>query len=187
MQPLKIAILSTSRIVEEFLQHLAEMPEISVQALCCRPQSGDKARAWAQQYGVPAVYTDEDACYAAGGFDAVYIGTANHLHYAAAKRALQAGYSVILEKPFTGTAAAVDHALHLLGLRTDSMAELNYQDRKRVHNLKYYTWVEQQGRTAQELNDLWYGTVWDDVHRQADQLDALINAFNEEAGVLKTL
>ena len=105
MQPLKIAILSTSRIVEEFLQHLAEMPEISVQALCCRPQSGDKARAWAQRYGVPAVYTDEDACYAAGGFDAVYIGTANHLHYAAAKRALQAGYSVILEKPFTGTAA----------------------------------------------------------------------------------
>ena len=89
--------------------------------------------------------------------------------------------------PYDGTAAAVDHALHLLGLRTDSMAELNYYDRKRVHNLKYYTWVEQQGRTAQELNDLWYGTVWDDVHRQADQLDALINAFNEEAGVLKTL
>src|SRR5699024_11243762 len=60
--------------------------------------------AWAQQYGIPDVYTEEDACYAAGGFDAVYIGTANHLHYAAAKRALQAGYSVILEKPFTGTA-----------------------------------------------------------------------------------
>ena len=40
---------------------------------------------------------------------------------------------------------------------------------------------------TQELNDLWYGTVWDDVHRQADQLDALINAFNEETGVLKTL
>ena len=40
MQPLKLAILSTSRIVEEFLQHLPEMPEVSVQALCCRPQSG---------------------------------------------------------------------------------------------------------------------------------------------------
>ena len=82
MQPLQLAILSTSRIVDEFLQHLSEMPEISVQALCCRPQSGEKARAWAGQYGIPAVYTDEDACYAAGGFDAVYIGTANHLHYA---------------------------------------------------------------------------------------------------------
>lgn len=43
--------------------------------------------------------------YAAGGFDAVYIGTANHLHYAAAKRALNAGYHVILEKPFVSTAA----------------------------------------------------------------------------------
>lgn len=105
MQPLKLAIISTSRIVDEFLQHVSEMPEVSVQALCCRPQSGDKARAWAAQYGIPQVFTDEDACYRAGGFDAVYVGTANHLHYSAAKRALAAGYHVILEKPFTGTAA----------------------------------------------------------------------------------
>ncbi|HIX95748.1 MAG TPA: gfo/Idh/MocA family oxidoreductase, partial [Candidatus Gemmiger excrementipullorum] len=75
MQPLRLAVLSTSRIVDEFLQHLPEMPELCVTALCCRPQSGAKARAWAQQYGIPAVYTDEAACYAAGGFDAVYIGT----------------------------------------------------------------------------------------------------------------
>ena len=40
--------------------------------------------------------------------------------------------------PDDGRAAAVDHALHLLGLRTDAMAELNYYDRKRMHNLKYY-------------------------------------------------
>ena len=105
MQPLKLAVVSTSRIVDEFLQHVSEMPEVSVQALCCRPQSGDKARAWAAQYGIPKVFTDEDACYRAGGFDAVYVGTANHLHYSAAKRALAAGYHVILEKPFTGTAA----------------------------------------------------------------------------------
>jgi len=105
MQPLKLAIISTSRIVDEFLQHVSEMPEVSVQALCCRPQSGDKARAWAAQYGIPQVFTDEDACYRAGGFDAVYVGTANHLHYSAAKRVLAAGYHVILEKPFTGTAA----------------------------------------------------------------------------------
>lgn len=105
MKPLQLAILSTSRIVAEFLQHLAEMPEVSVQAICCRPQSGDKARAWAAQYGIPHVYTDEETCYRTGGFDAVYIGTANHLHYAAARQALEAGYHVILEKPFTGTAA----------------------------------------------------------------------------------
>ena len=61
MQPLKLAIVSTSRIVDEFLQHVSEMPEVSVQALCCRPQSGDKARAWAAQYGIPQVFTDEDS------------------------------------------------------------------------------------------------------------------------------
>lgn len=103
--PLKLAILSTSRIVDEFLQHIAEMPEVKAAAISCRPQSAPKARAWAETYGIPAVYTDEAEMLAAGGFDAVYVGTANHLHYAAARRALEAGYHVILEKPFTATAA----------------------------------------------------------------------------------
>ena len=85
--------------------------------------------------------------------------------------------------------AAVDHALHLLGLRTDNMAELNYYDRKRVHNLKYYTWVEQQGKDMHDLNDLWYDEekTWKGIHRQAADLDELINSFNEETGVLKSL
>ena len=91
--------------------------------------------------------------------------------------------------PYDAKAAAVDHHLHLLGLRTDSMAELGYRDRKRIHNLKYYTWVEQQGRTMAELNDLWYDAdkTWKGVHGQAEALDELIDAFNEAAGVLKSL
>ena len=85
--------------------------------------------------------------------------------------------------------AAVDYNLHLAGLKTDSMMELNYVQRKRVHNLKYYTWVEQQGKTSEELNALWYDTegTWDAVHAQAKDLDELINAFNEETGVLKNM
>ena len=102
---LQIAVLSTSRIVAEVMREIGNWPEVEVTAIVCRPQSAEKAHAWAAEYGVPAVYTDEAAAYAAGGFDAVYIGTANHLHYAAAKRALQAGYHVLLEKPFTATAA----------------------------------------------------------------------------------
>ena len=85
--------------------------------------------------------------------------------------------------------AALDHNLHMLGLKTDSMMELTYVDRKRVHNLKYYTWVEQQARDVQELNALWYDTehTWDAVHAQAKDLDELIDAFNEASGVLKEL
>ncbi|MBQ8648199.1 MAG: pyridoxal-5-phosphate-dependent protein subunit beta [Oscillospiraceae bacterium] len=91
--------------------------------------------------------------------------------------------------PYTLQEAMLDHHLHMLGLKTDSMLELTYAERKRVHNLKYYTWVEQQGRTAEELNALWYDTegTWDAVHAQAARLDELINAFNEATGVLKTL
>ena len=52
--------------------------------------------------------------------------------------------------------AEKDHALHMLGLKTDSMLELTYTERKRVHNLKYYTWVEQQGMNVEDLNAQWY-------------------------------
>jgi hypothetical protein len=85
--------------------------------------------------------------------------------------------------------AGKDHALHMLGLKTDSMLELTYVDRKRIHNLKYYTWVEQQARDVKDLNALWYDTehTWDAVHAQADQLDQLIREFNEATGVLKAL
>ena len=90
---------------------------------------------------------------------------------------------------YTVREAAMDHALHMLGLKLDNMQELTYADRKRVHNLKYYTWVEQQGKTVEELNALWYDTegTWDAVHAEAKDLDDLINAFNEETGLLKDL
>ncbi len=85
--------------------------------------------------------------------------------------------------------AALDHNLHILGLKTDNLIELTYADRKRVHNLKYYTWVEQQARDVAELNALWYDTkgTWDAVHAQAAEMDALINEFNEATGLLKNL
>ena len=85
--------------------------------------------------------------------------------------------------------ARLDHNLHMLGLKTDSMMELTYEDRKRIHNLKYYTWVEQQARDVKDLNALWYDTkgTWDAVHAQAKELDELINEFNEATGLLKAL
>ena len=90
---------------------------------------------------------------------------------------------------YSESAAALDHQLHMLGLKTDSMLELRYTDRKRIHNLKYYTWVEQQGKDVSDLNALWYNTkgTWDAVHAQAKELDDLINEFNDATGVLKAL
>mgnify|MGYP000767004917 FL=1 len=89
---------------------------------------------------------------------------------------------------YTELKAARDYCEHMHGVRTDSMLELTYEARKRIHNLKYYTWVEQQGRTVDELNAQWYDdNYWKSIHAQADDLDALINAFNQETGVLANM
>lgn len=91
--------------------------------------------------------------------------------------------------PYSEAEARLDHHLHLLALKTDHMQELTYTKRKEIHNLKYYTWVEQQGKTQEELNALWYDVAgtWDAVHAQAAELDDLIRAFNAETGVLDRL
>jgi len=90
---------------------------------------------------------------------------------------------------YNPTEAAADYRASLEKIRTDNLIELTYAERKRVHNLKYYTWVEQQGREADELNDLWYAPekTFEAVQQQTEQVNALINAFNEETGLLKSL
>ena len=75
--------------------------------------------------------------------------------------------------------AVADFGL-LSAITTDALLELSYCDRKRIHNLKYYTWVEQQGKTAEELNSQWYDReYWDRVYAAGKEIDRLIVAFND--------
>lgn len=81
--------------------------------------------------------------------------------------------------------ASRDFFQHLRGVGTDYMMELTYPDRKRIHDLKYYTWVEQQGKTVDEINAQWYDrNFWDNIHKQVTELDQLIEDFNRKSGVL---
>jgi hypothetical protein len=85
---------------------------------------------------------------------------------------------------YTERDAAADYARYLHGQSTDNMLELRYTDRRRIHNLKYYTWVEQQGRTYEEIQAQWYDpNYWTDVQKQADEIDELIVEFNNEVGL----
>jgi cysteine synthase A len=87
---------------------------------------------------------------------------------------------------FTTHDAVAAYHRHLLGQGIDYVQELTYYDRKRVHNLKYYTWVEQQGKTYEEIQDQWYQPdYWTGVQSQIEEIDALIEAFNERTGLLK--
>ncbi|MDO9508942.1 MAG: pyridoxal-phosphate dependent enzyme [Thermovirgaceae bacterium] len=84
------------------------------------------------------------------------------------------------------TDAAVDYHRSILGLGTDWMKELTYYDKKAIHNLKYYTWIEQQGRELDELNAQWYDaeSYWGGIPGMAVRIDDKINAFNKMTGLL---
>jgi cysteine synthase len=86
---------------------------------------------------------------------------------------------------YTARDAAVGYHQYIQGLSTDYTEELTYPERKRVHNLKYYTWVEQQGKSYEEIQRQWYQKdYWTCVHGQADAIDALIEEFNAKVGLL---
>ena len=72
------------------------------------------------------------------------------------------------------------------GIGIDYTRELSYYDRKAIHNLKYYTWIEQQGREVEELNDQWYDhdNYWYSIFDQVDTIDELIMDFNDRVGIL---
>jgi cysteine synthase len=86
---------------------------------------------------------------------------------------------------YTEKQAAADDARWLKGVTTDNMEDLTYMGKKRIHNLKYYTWVEQQGKTYEEIQDMWYRRdFWTELQAQIPEIDAKIVEFNERAGLL---
>jgi cysteine synthase len=87
---------------------------------------------------------------------------------------------------YTDNQASVDFDTCLLNLTTDHMLELSYWDKKRMHNLKYFTWVEQLGKDVEELDRQWYDeNYWIDKYRSCTEWDKLIKEFNEKTGLLE--
>jgi len=90
---------------------------------------------------------------------------------------------------YDATTAAVDYHGRLQGIKTDHTLELRFQDRKRIHNLKYFTWIEQLGKSLEELDAQWhdYPGYWDRIHAMVPAIDERIVAFNERVGLLSEL
>ncbi|MCF8366197.1 MAG: pyridoxal-phosphate dependent enzyme [Bacteroidales bacterium] len=87
---------------------------------------------------------------------------------------------------FTNRDAAVSFDADLMGLGIDHIIEMNYYQKKRMHNLKYFTWIEQQGKTVEELNAQWYDdNYWKSHYAKVEEWDQKINEFNERTGLLK--
>jgi cysteine synthase A len=87
--------------------------------------------------------------------------------------------------PYTTHMADQHFGRYLMGTTTDHLRELSYAARKALHNFKYFTWVEQQGRSSEELNQLWDEDFWREVFSQdvVDEWDQHIQAFNQATGL----
>jgi len=85
--------------------------------------------------------------------------------------------------PYDDNTAAVDYARHLESIGMDHMRELSYYDRQALHNLKYFTWVEQQQRDVADLRRLWDPDFWAETFDQVDAWDRLIEQFNARVGI----
>jgi len=67
---------------------------------------------------------------------------------------------------------------------TDNFKELSYLEKKAIHNLKYFTWVEQQGKTVEELNAQWYDdNYWNERFTIVPKWDEMIKDFNAKVGL----
>jgi hypothetical protein len=89
--------------------------------------------------------------------------------------------------PYSRDLAARHHARYVEGTQVDHLKELGYWDRKAIHNLKYFTWVEQQGKSSRELDALWEPDFWAEAFAQVEDWDRLIAEFNRRTGVLEAL
>ena len=103
---MKLGILGTGKIVQEFLPWLVEHTPFTVQAVCSTPRSAAKAAELCAQYQIPQHTTNYFELLQ--WVDAVYIAVPNLQHARYARVALEAGKHVIVEKPMAVTAAETE-------------------------------------------------------------------------------
>ncbi len=86
---------------------------------------------------------------------------------------------------YSANQAEIDWNVVLRNQKTDNFLELDYKEKKRIHNLKYFTWVEQQGKDVEELNKQWYDeNYWNERFSIVDEWDKLITDFNHQVGLV---
>ena len=81
---------------------------------------------------------------------------------------------------FDATAAGEVFGEHLAAVATDHVQELTHVDRKRIFNLGYFTWVEQQGLSLAEFEARRDQDYWRGLRAYLPVWDELIDAFNAE-------
>ncbi len=82
---------------------------------------------------------------------------------------------------FDEIAAAEVFGQYLLGISTDHLLDLRETDRRRIFNLGYYTWVEQQGVPLDTFEARRGQRFWQELGKIVPQWDEMITEFNQRA------
>src|SRR5580704_15170590 len=83
----------------------------------------------------------------------------------------------------TGETAAELVGEHLSGADTENMLEATHQERERIFNLGYFTWVEQQGVALADFDRRKNQAFWHRLQDLVPQWDEMIAAFNRDSGI----
>ena len=104
MQPVRIAIVGCGQATDEL--HLpAALASRELEVASLVDTDGDRARYVARKYGLKCSLSRELSSDVVDGAEGVVIVTPNHTHALLAKRALEGGRPVLVEKPMTVTYA----------------------------------------------------------------------------------
>lgn len=95
-----------------------------------------------------------------------------------------ASLSRYFDRGFDQTAAGEVFGEHLLGATTDHLLELTREEKERIFNLGYFTWVEQQGVSVDEFRARKEPSFWTGMRAIVGDWDHLIGDFNGRTGVL---
>jgi cysteine synthase A len=88
---------------------------------------------------------------------------------------------------FDAIAAGEVFGEHVLGQGTDHLHELTHEDRLRIFNLGYFTWVEQQGIPLDEFVARKDPAFWTGIRDVLPVWDQMIEEFNGRTGALDRL
>jgi hypothetical protein len=86
---------------------------------------------------------------------------------------------------FDAVAAGETWGSALAAASTDHLIEMTQIDRRRVFNLGYFTWVEQQGVSVEEFSARAKQSFWNELLRLVPAWDAMIADFNARSGAGK--
>jgi cysteine synthase len=84
---------------------------------------------------------------------------------------------------FDSVAAAETFGRWMLGTGTDHLLETTKEDRERIFNLGYFTWVEQQGLSIDDFNARRRASFWSALRNKLPKWDEMIREFNSRSGV----